>query len=143
MTNLNKAFLPRPEDIKEHWELIDATGKTVGRLATEIANKVRGKNLIISTPNVKTGAKVVVINAEKVVFTGNKIDTKEYWEFTGYIGNRKEFTPKDLIKKGKAEYILEHAVKGMLRNCKMDKQLFKSHVYIYKGTEHPHKAQIK
>jgi large subunit ribosomal protein L13 len=140
--NLNKIFLPRPEDIQEQWIVIDGAGQIVGRLATKIASIMRGKNTVITTPHVKTGTRVILINAEKVVFTGNKQEEKEYWEYTGWRGNKKEFTSKDLFKKN-PEKIMYRAVKGMLRNCKLDSQLLESHLKIYKGENHPHKAQVQ
>lgn len=139
--NLNKAFAPRPEDIQEQWIVLDAENKIVGRLATQIANLIRGKNTVLTTPYVKTGARVIVINAEKVIFTGNKGQEKEYWHYTGWRGNKKEYTAKEVYKKN-PEYILYHAVKGMVRNCKLDSQILESHLKIYKGPNHPHQAQI-
>lgn len=139
--DLNKAYLPRVEDVKERWEVIDAAGQTVGRLATQVAKIARGKNLVISTPHVKTGPRIIIINADKVVFTGNKMEEKSYWRYTGYRGNRKVFTSKELIMEGNSKYILEHAIKGMMRKCKLENQIFDD-ILIYEGTNHPHKAQI-
>lgn len=140
--NLNKIFLPRPEDILEQWIVIDGAGEIVGRLATKIACLMRGKNTVITTPHVKTGVRVILINAEKVIFTGNKQEEKEYWSYSGWTGNKKEFTSKDLFKKH-PEKIMYRAVKGMLRNCKLDSQLLDTHLKIYKGDKHPHAAQVK
>lgn len=139
--NLNKVFQPRAEDIIEQWIVLDAAGKIVGRLATEIANLIRGKKTVLMTPHIKTGARVIVINAEKVTFTGNKTEEKGYWHYTGWRGNKKEYTAKEVFKKN-PEHIIYHAVKGMMRNCKLDSQILDSHLKIYVGAEHPHQAQI-
>lgn len=139
--NLNKVFQPRPEDILEQWVVLDAAGQIAGRLATKIANLIRGKNTLCTMPHVKTGARVIVINAEKVIMTGSKMEDKEYWHYTGWRGNKKNYTAKEVYKKN-PEHIIYHAVKGMMRNCKMDNQILDSHLKIYVGDKHPHMAQI-
>lgn len=142
MINLNKVFLPNEAQIEEKWVVIDATGKIVGRLASEIVKIIRGSDQEIYTPSVKTGKRVIVINAEKIVLTGNKMTEKPYRKYTRYVGNAKNFTSKDVFEKN-PEYILEHAVKGMLKKNKLENQLFKTHIKIYSGNTHKHKAQTK
>ncbi len=139
--NLNKVFQPRPEDVQERWVVVDATDKVVGRLSTEIAVLMSGKNNVYHIPHVKTGVRVIVINASKVIMTGNKMQEKEYWHVTGYTGNKKTYTAKDLFK-NKPEEIIYRAVKGMVSKSKKGRQLLDSHLKIYAGSNHPHQAQI-
>jgi len=138
--NLNRVYLPRPEDIKERWQVIDAAGQTVGRIASEIAKIMRGKNLVISTPSVKTGPRVIVLNAAKVVFSGDKMENKVYRKYTGYRGNCKHFTANEAMHKDPT-YVLEHAIKGMLRRNRLERQLLKS-IRIYADANHEQKAQV-
>jgi large subunit ribosomal protein L13 len=142
--NLNRAFFPRQEDIKESWVTIDAAGKIVGRLATEIARIVRGSDQVYYTPFVKTGRRVVILNASKVLMTGKKLEEKAYRKWTGYVGNTKNFTAKEAMKKNPT-FILENAIKGMFKRNKLERQLFKAYVKIYAGNEglEIHKAQLK
>lgn len=121
------------------WHLIDAENKVVGRLASEIAKIIRGKNKPSFTPHDNTGDKVVVINADKVRFTGKKMDQKEYIRHTGYPGGQRVTTPTEVLAK-KPERILHNAVKGMLPKNKLQKPYLKN-LFIYTGTEHPHEAQ--
>lgn len=139
--NLNKVFQPRPEDILENWIVLDGAGQIVGRLATKIANLIRGKHTVCNIAHVKTGARVILINADKVIMTGDKMQNKEYWHYTGWRGNKKNYTAKELYKKN-PEHIIYHAVKGMMRNCKMDNQILDSYLKIYVGSNHPHQAQV-
>jgi large subunit ribosomal protein L13 len=140
--NLNKAFIPKEKDLSEKWHLIDASGKVIGRLATEVAKMVRGADNPMYTPHVKTGCRVVIINAEKAVFTGKKMKDKVYYKHTRYIGNQKKITAKEMLEKN-PEFILKHAIKGMLKKNKLENQLFKSHVKVYAGPINKHLAQIK
>lgn len=140
--NLNKVFQPRQEDIIEQWVVIDGAGQVVGRLATQIANMIRGKDSVLFTPHVKTGVRVILINTKKVIFTGNKSTEKEYWHYTGWRGNKKEYTAQDLFRKN-PEKIMYQAVKGMMRNCKLDNQILETHLKIYRDEKHPHQAQVK
>jgi large subunit ribosomal protein L13 len=138
---MNKAFFLRKEDQKPKWRLIDAEGKIVGRLATEIARALRGKDKAQFTPHSDAGDYIVVINAEKVVFTGNKREQKEYARYTGYMGGLKTLTAQQLLDK-KPEKVIEFAVKGMLpKESSLARKMFKK-LKVYKGNEHPHKAQI-
>lgn len=134
-----KSFVLKPADADKKWHLIDATDKVVGRLATEIANVLRGKNSPKYTPHTDSGDFVVVINAEKVKFTGNKWNDKVYYRHTGYAGGLRERTAKEQLER-KPEAILMSAVKGMLpKNSLGRKQLTK--LKVFAGTEHAHEAQ--
>jgi large subunit ribosomal protein L13 len=138
--NMNKAFFLRTEDQKPRWRQIDAKGQVVGRLATKIADALRGKDRANYTPHADAGDYVVVVNAEQIVFTGNKMTQKVYQRYTGYIGNMKEFTAEQVLEKH-PERIIELAVKGMLPKNKLARQLLRK-LKVYKGSEHPHKAQM-
>lgn len=138
--DMNKAFFKAKEARAPKWRLIDATGKVVGRLATEIADILRGKDKAEYTAHTDTGDYVVVVNAEKIVFTGSKMENKEYIWYTGYIGGQKSLTAEQMLER-KPERILEHAVKGMLPKTKMGRAVIKK-LKIYKGPEHPHQAQL-
>src|SRR5277367_5169298 len=135
--DMNSAFFLKNEARKPSWKLIDAKGKTVGRLATLIADMLRGKDKAEYTPHTDTGDYVVVINAADVVFTGKKWDDKIYDRYTGWMGGYKEVLAKDVLKKH-PERILEAAVKGMLPKNKLNRQIIKK-LKIYAGEEHPHK----
>lgn len=138
--DMNKAFFLKNEARKPRWKLIDANGKTVGRLATQVADILRGKDKSEYTPHTDTGDYVVVINADKVVFTGDKWDDKEYRRYTGWMGGYKVVMAKDMLK-NHPERIIEQAVKGMLPKNKLNRQIIKK-LKIYAGAEHPHKAQV-
>ncbi|OIQ18516.1 MAG: 50S ribosomal protein L13 [Bacteriovorax sp. MedPE-SWde] len=134
-----KSFVLKPVDAEKKWHLIDATDKVVGRLATEIANVLRGKTNPKYTPHTDSGDFVVVINADKVKFTGNKWDQKIYYKHTGFVGGLKERTAKQQLER-RPELILMSAVKGMLpKNTLGRKQLTK--LKVFAGTEHAHAAQ--
>ena len=129
----------KPGEVERKWVLIDADGATLGRLATTAAMILRGKNKPQFTPNTDTGDFVVIINADKVVLTGNKADEKSYWRYTGYLGGLKTTSFKEAMAK-KPEWVVEHAVKGMLPNTTLGrKQGLK--LKVYAGPEHPHAAQ--
>lgn len=134
-----KSYLAKPNEIERKWYVIDAEGKVLGRLASEIASILRGKKKPIYTPHVDTGDFVIVINAEKVKLTGNKIDQKQYRHHTGYPGGLKSVTCRDMLEK-KPEKVIELAVKGMLPKNKLGRQMYKK-LKVYKGTEHNHEAQ--
>jgi large subunit ribosomal protein L13 len=138
--NLNKTFFLKNEQKAPKWRLIDAEGKVVGRLASDIADMLRGKDRAHYTPHTDSGDYVVVINAEKVVFTGNKWEDKEYQWYTLYVGGQKTLTAEQMLAKHPDE-ILYKAVKGMLAPNKLSRALLKK-LKIYAGSEHPHKAQI-
>jgi large subunit ribosomal protein L13 len=134
-----KTFFAKPETAKRDWVLLDATDKTLGRLATEIAMRLRGKHKPEFTPHVDTGDYVVVVNAEKIRVTGNKLEDKTYYRHTGWVGGIKETALRDLLEKH-PERVIEKAVKGMLPRGPLGyAQLGK--LKVYAGAEHPHTAQ--
>lgn len=129
----------KPAEVVRDWFLVDATGKTLGRLASEIAKRLKGKHKPIYTPHVDTGDCIVVINAEKVRVTGNKLDDKMYYRYTGYVGNLKSMNLKEMLTKH-PERVLENAVKGMLPKNPLGRAMFRK-LKVYKGPEHMHAAQ--
>ncbi len=134
-----KTFSAKPEEVKRDWYIIDADGKTLGRLATEIARRLRGKHKPIYTPHVDTGDYIVIINAEKIHTTGDKLNKKVYYKHTGYIGNLKSETLKERLEKY-PERVIETAVKGMLPKNPLGRAMFKK-LKVFAGTEHTHTAQ--
>ena len=126
-------------EVERKWLLIDAEGATLGRLATTAAMALRGKNKPQYTPNADTGDFVVVINADKVVLTGNKMDQKRYWRYSGYLGGLKFESFKEAMEKH-PERVIEHAVKGMLPKTTLGRKLGMK-LKVYAGAEHPHAAQ--
>ena len=134
-----KTFYPTPQDIKRDWFVVDAEDKTLGRLATEIASRLRGKHKAEYTPSVDMGDYIVVINAEKVAVTGKKLEDKMYHHHTGYIGNLKSMNLSTLLEKH-PERVIEKAVKGMLPKNPLGRAMYKK-LKVYAGTEHPHTAQ--
>ncbi|MDF2178459.1 50S ribosomal protein L13 [Aliiglaciecola sp. CAU 1673] len=134
-----KTFVAKPETVKRDWFVVDATDKTLGRLATEIARRLRGKHKPEYTPHVDTGDYIVVINAEKVVVTGNKRQDKKYYDYSGYVGGLKE-TTFDKLQAHKPEDIIERAVKGMLPKGPLGREMFRK-MKVYAGSEHKHAAQ--
>jgi large subunit ribosomal protein L13 len=138
-TQSQKTWNAKPGEIRQRWFVVDAEGRTLGRLATQIADTLRGKTKPEYTPHVDTGDFVVVINAEKVHVTGKKLDDKIYYRHTGYPGGLKQRTLREQLDRRPTE-VLRAAVKGMLpRNRLARKQLLK--LKIYAGPEHPHEAQ--
>jgi large subunit ribosomal protein L13 len=125
--------------VQKEWLLVDAEGQILGRLASMVAYLIRGKHKPDFTPHVDCGANVIVINAEKIVFTGKKLTDKEYVSHSGYPGGQKLQSPEELLKKY-PERVIEKAVKGMLPKNKLANQLFRN-LYVCVGTEHPHAAQ--
>ena len=134
-----KTLSAKPAEVTRDWFVVDASGKTLGRMATEIARRLRGKHKAEYTPHVDTGDYIVVINAEKVRVTGNKSQDKMYHHHTGYIGNLKSINFVKLIDKAPQRPI-EIAVKGMLPKGPLGRQMF-SKLKVYAGNEHPHAAQ--
>jgi large subunit ribosomal protein L13 len=126
-------------DIKEKWVIVDANGAILGRLASNVASRLRGKNNPLFTPHVDTGESVIVINADKVSLTGNKLGQKRYYRHSGYTGGLKEITAKKLLDT-KPEDIIRFAVKGMLPKNKLGAKLYKK-LKVYAGEKHPHEAQ--
>ena len=136
-----RTFSAKPADIDKKWVLIDAENMVVGRLAAVIAARLRGKHLPSYTPHMDCGDNVIVINADKVVFTGNKRSDKTYYSHTGYPGGIKETTPEKLLEGKFPERVLELAVKRMLPRGPLGRRQL-SNMRIYAGTEHPHEAQV-
>ncbi len=134
-----KTFVAKPETVKRDWFVVDAEGKTLGRLATEIATRLRGKHKPEYTPHVDTGDYIVVINAEKVAVTGRKKSDKMYYSHTGYIGGIKSISFEKLIAQ-KPELVIEKAVKGMLPRGPLGRAMYRK-LKVYAGSEHKHAAQ--
>ena len=134
-----KTFMPNAATIEKKWYVVDATDMTLGRLASEVANVLRGKNKPIYTPTVDTGDYVIVINAEKIKVTGKKLDQKTYWHHSDYFGGQKESTLRKMLQE-KPERVIEHAVKGMLPKGSLGRQMF-TKLHVYAGPEHEHAAQ--
>jgi large subunit ribosomal protein L13 len=133
-------YVAKPGELEKKWVLIDGQGLVVGRLAAMIAMRLKGKHKAIYTPHVDCGDNVIVINAEKVVFTGNKANDKIYYRHTGYPGGIKMRTPRQLLDSKYPERILEKAVERMLRRGPLQRRLMRN-LKVYKGTTHPHDAQ--
>lgn len=129
----------RPEDVRHKWFLVDADSQVVGRMSSKIASILRGKHRPDYTPHVDCGDYIIVINAEKVRFTGKKMDEKEYLTYSGYPGGQKSATPKELLAKHPTR-IIENAVRKMLPKNKLGDAMFKK-LFVYAGPEHYHQAQ--
>ena len=134
-----KTYVAKPQTVQRDWCLVDATDKTLGRLAAEIASRLRGKHKPEFTPHVDAGDHIVVINAEKVKVTGNKLKDKMYYHHTGYIGNLKSISLEKQLDKH-PERVIQSAVKGMLPKNPLGRAMFKK-LHVYAGPEHPHAAQ--
>mgnify|MGYP001029772700 FL=1 len=134
-----KTFVASPDTINRKWYVVDAEGKTLGRLASEIAKVLRGRHKPIFTPHMDTGDYVIVVNAEKIKVSGKKLDQKIYYKHSGYVGGMKETTLKDMLKKH-PERVVEYAVKGMLPKGPLGRQMY-TKLHVYAGAEHPHAAQ--
>jgi large subunit ribosomal protein L13 len=138
-SSVMKTFSAKNETVQRDWYLVDAEGKTLGRLAVELARRLRGKHKPVYTPHVDTGDYLVVVNAEKITVTGNKLADKQYHRFTGYIGNLKTETLAQALDRH-PERVLETAVKGMLPKNPLGRAMYRK-LKVYKGAEHPHAAQ--
>ena len=134
-----KTFVAKPETVKRDWYVIDAEGKTLGRLATEVARRLRGKHKPEYTPHVDTGDYIVIVNAEKVAVTGNKAQDKMYYSHTGFPGGIKSISFEKLIAK-KPEMVIQKAVKDMLPRGPLGRAMFRK-LKVYAGAEHNHVAQ--
>ena len=138
-SSVMKTFTAKSETVQRDWYLVDATGKTLGRLSTELARRLRGKHKPVYTPHVDTGDYLVVINAEKIAVTGNKLADKKYHRFTGYIGNLKTETLAQALERH-PERVIETAVKGMLPKGPLGRDMYRK-LKVYAGPNHPHAAQ--
>ena len=136
---MRTTYIAKIADVEREWYVVDATDKTLGRLASEIATILRGKNKPMYAPNIDAGDYVIVINAEKVAVTGKKLDQKVYTHHSGYVGGLKTITLKKQLEK-KPEEVLKHAVKGMLPKNALGRKMF-SKLHVYAGPEHAHAAQ--
>ena len=134
-----KTVSANKQTVQKEWVLVDVEGQTVGRLATRVANILRGKIKPSFTPHVDCGDNVIIINAEKCVFTGKKETDKVYQRYTGYPGGQRETNPAK-VRATHPERILEHAIKGMLPKNRLGAQLYRN-LYVYAGSEHPHAGQ--
>ncbi|NIN67807.1 MAG: 50S ribosomal protein L13 [Anaerolineae bacterium] len=134
-----KTYSPKPSEVKHEWYLVDAEGKTLGRLASEIAKVLRGKHKPIYAPHLDTGDYVIVINAEKVHVTGNKLDQKIYYRHSGYPGGLTRITLREQLKRHPTR-VIRSAVKGMLPHNRLGRAMMKK-LKIYGGDSHPHQAQ--
>lgn len=134
-----KTFMPKAADITRQWYVVDAEGQVFGRVASQVANILRGKNKPIYTPNVDTGDYVIIINADKIVMTGKKLDQKIYYHHSDYVGGMKDATLREKLNK-KPEQVIELAVKGMLPKGPLGRQMF-TKLHVYAGPEHKHEAQ--
>ena len=134
-----KTFMASPATIDRKWYVVDAEGMTLGRLASEVAKVLRGKNKAIFTPHIDTGDYVIVVNADKVKVTGKKLDQKIYYHHSDYVGGMKETTLKEMLAKH-PERVIEYAVKGMLPKGPLGRQMIKK-LHVYAGAEHNHAAQ--
>lgn len=135
-----KTYSAKAGEVEKQWIVIDGEGLVVGRLAALIATRLKGKHKAIYTPHVDCGDNVIVVNADKVVFTGNKRDDKAYYRHTGYAGGIKETNPRRLLEGKFPERVITLAVERMLRRGPLQRQLMRN-LRVYKGTEHPHAAQ--
>ena len=134
-----KSYMANPSKIERKWYVVDATGHTLGRLASEIATILRGKNKPTYTPHIDTGDNVIVINAEKIKVTGKKLDQKIYYHHSDYVGGMKETTLREMLAK-KPEKVVELAVKGMLPKGPLGREMY-TKLHVYAGPEHQHAAQ--
>ena len=134
-----KTYTAKPQDIRREWFLVDATDKTLGRLATEVAHRLRGKHKAIFTPHMDTGDHIVVVNAEKIRVTGNKLEDKYYHRHTGYIGNLQSEKLSTVLERH-PERAIQSEVKGMLPKNPLGRAMFRK-LHVYAGPEHPHAAQ--
>ncbi|MDH3588447.1 MAG: 50S ribosomal protein L13 [Gammaproteobacteria bacterium] len=134
-----KTYTATNENVRRDWYVVDAAGKTLGRLATEVARRLRGKHKPEYTPHIDTGDYIVVVNASQIRVTGNKLAGKMYYRFTGYIGNMKKESLGDLMKRA-PERAIERAVKGMLPKNRLGRDMYRK-LKVYAGPEHKHQSQ--
>ena len=133
------SYMANPDKVERKWYVVDADGQTLGRLASEVAKVLRGKNKPIYTPHIDTGDYVIVVNADKIKVTGKKLDQKIYYRHSDYVGGMKEFTLREMMDR-KPERVIELAVKGMLPKGPLGRAMIKK-LHVYAGPEHDHAAQ--
>jgi len=136
---MSKTYMAKAQDIERKWYLVDATDMVLGRLSTEVASILRGKHKPTFTPHVDCGDYVIIVNAEKVAFTGKKLDDKIYFRHSGYPGGLKSRTAKVMLEL-QPEKVLEKAIRGMLPKNRLGEQMYRK-LFVYAGPEHPHQAQ--
>ena len=136
---MSKTYMAKAQDIERKWYLVDATDMVLGRLSTEVASILRGKHKPTFTPHVDCGDYVIIVNAEKVAFTGKKLDEKVYFRHSGYPGGLKSRTAKVMLEL-QPEKVLEKAIRGMLPKNRLGEQMYRK-LFVYAGPEHPHQAQ--
>ena len=134
-----KTYVTNPGEVEREWYVVDATGQTLGRLASRVATVLRGKHKPVYSPSIDTGDHVIVINADKIHVTGRKLDQKIYYRHSGYPGGLKEVTLRNALNK-RPTWVVEHAVRGMLPKNRLGRRMFKR-LKVYAGSEHPHSAQ--
>ncbi len=134
-----KTYIPKKHDIKRAWHVVDATGKPLGRLASEVAKRLRGKHKPQYTPHLDVGDHIIVVNAKKIVVTGNKRENKLYYRHSGYVGNLKVASFREMIDKH-PERVIERAVKGMLPRNSLGREMFRK-LHVYAGATHKNQAQ--
>ena len=136
---MKNSYMQKKETVKRDWYVIDAEGVSLGRLATRVADVLRGKHKPTYTPNIDCGDYVIVVNASKINLTGNKLDDKIYYNHSGYTGGLRERTAKEMLESYPVEMV-ERAVKGMIPHTRLGRQVVKK-LFVYEGAEHPHMAQ--
>ncbi len=136
---MNRTYSAKEEEIEKKWFIVDAEDKVLGRLASEVARRLRGKHKPVFTPHTDTGDYIIVVNAEKIRLTGDKLDKKMYYRYSGYMGGLKEISARKQLAK-KPEELIKHAVKGMLPKNSLGRRQGKK-LKVYAGPEHPHEAQ--
>jgi large subunit ribosomal protein L13 len=136
---VEKTYVTKQEDVEREWYVVDASGQTLGRLASQVAHVLRGKHKRVYSPSVDAGDYVIVVNAEKVHVTGRKLDQKMYYRYSGYPGGLKATTLRNLLQKHPTR-VIEHAVRGMLPKNRLGRRMFKK-LKVYAGPDHPHAAQ--
>ena len=136
---MKNSYMQKKEEVVRNWYVIDAKGISLGRLAAKVSNVLQGKHKPTYTPHVDCGDNVIVINAEKVNLTGNKLNDKVYYDHSGYTGGLRERTAREMVENYPVEMI-ERAVKGMLPKTRLGRQMYKK-LFVYAGAEHPHAAQ--
>jgi|ADurb_Oil_01_Slu_FD_contig_101_284272_length_1456_multi_13_in_0_out_0_2 large subunit ribosomal protein L13 len=137
--NMSKSFMANKQNIEKKWYVVDATDLVLGRLSTVVASLLKGKGKPTYTPHVDCGDYVIIVNAEKIRFTGNKLEDKIYYRHSNYPGGLKKETAKDLLERF-PEKVLEQSIRGMLPKTKLGDAMYRK-LYVYKGAEHPHQAQ--
>ncbi len=136
---MEKTYVTKREDVDREWYVVDASGQTLGRLASRVARILRGKHKPVYSPSVDTGDYVIVVNAERIHVTGRKLDQKIYYRHSGYPGGLREITLRNLLQKHPTR-VIEHAVRGMLPKNRLGRRMFKK-LKVYAGPDHPHAAQ--